>query len=270
MLRDQCVLAGAHQAAATKPETRPAAFEGEPLRRGFDVHLNRHRAENVGGNAGQQRQPERHTRATQSRRAARDRGRGCAIERHRLDRLLLATGARDRRSLGDDGRRRGIVCGARNDFEQPGGAVNLQAQPPAADVEHVAVAQPSRARDARAVVQHRLVRGRLQEQLPVLHTDPGERSRGAGRHDDVAAGAPDRDRQLRVGQQTLAQRLADGQLRAQMGSSQRIVTAGGACPGSTVSSRRTSRNPVRVPTIVYRPGSSSMSLRSNWPIRPTR
>jgi FlaA1/EpsC-like NDP-sugar epimerase len=29
-----------------------------------------------------------------------------------------------------------------------------------------------------------------------------------------------------------------------------MVTGGGGCPGSTITSRRTSRNPERVPTIV--------------------
>ena len=165
-----------------------------------------------------------------------------AAERDGLDALVLVQpGAGDGRSRFNRRRCGHVARAAGHHLEHAPAVVQPQLQPAAADVEHVAAAQPGRARDAGAVVQHVRVRARgLHEELAVVLREPGLNAAGPGQ-DHLGPVAAERERKLRCADDTLAQRLAQDQVDAQMGSSQRITSVGAALPGSSVSSRRTSR-----------------------------
>jgi hypothetical protein len=142
------------------------------------------------------------------------------------------------------------VHAAGDHFEHATAVLGAQLQSRRADVQHVAAAQPHCASQRRAVVQDgRGVGHRLQEQLAVVQPEPRARAGRRGQH-DARPLAAERQREVAGAEQAVAERFAQQQFGAQIGSSQRITTAGASRPGSRLISRRTSRKPGRTPTTV--------------------
>ena len=196
-LRDQCVFAGPQQVAGAEPEAGPAAVERDAVGRRRDLDLHRRRGEHHQRQRREQhrRQRDRDARPATARRAA---GSIAAPERDRVDaRAVLGTLADQARGVRRNWRRGRVVVAAGQQFEHACIAIDAEPQPPAGDVDHVAAPQPRRAGDARAVVQQRHLFGRrLHVQLVLVQCDPRQRAAGARGHDDVAAGASDRHREL--------------------------------------------------------------------------
>ncbi len=251
--RHEFVIARSQQVARPEMQPGPATLEREAVRNRIDFDLHRRRREDEHGEHRQHARSKHGEHAPERPAAAGGSGDcGLRTERDRLD-ALVRSGSRSRlaQRLRRDRRRRDVAAPAGHDLEPALRAIEPQPQAAAAHVEHVAAAQPGRARDAGAVVQHggSLVRG-LEEELSVVQRKPGERTVDRCRNHDVAAGASDRQRKVLRRDRTFAERLQQREPGVQMRSSQRMTTAGGSRPGTSVSSRLTSRNPERVPTTV--------------------
>jgi hypothetical protein len=177
---------------------------------------------------------------TQRDAARRLRGLGSA-KTNRFDALGVAVALSAQPCARGDDRRRGDVAAAAIVDLDHGLAVALgNTQPRRTEIHDVAAAQPRGALYTHAVVQHFGAVGRLHEQLFLVQADEGFCARRPARHHDRAAGAADRDREIRGREAALTEGFANDQ-PAQMRSSQRITTGSDAAPGRTLISRRTSR-----------------------------
>jgi hypothetical protein len=242
-LGDERVGARPQQVTGAEAQPAPAALERHALGLRGDLDLHGHCREDDGCDRDQQRKRRTQRQATPRHGPRWRRALGIgAAKRDGLDAFVLGRreAAHGRHRLRR--RWRGPVAGASGDhFEHAPAFLEPELEPATAAVEHVAAAQPRGARDGRAVVQHRAgLVGRLHEQLPVVQADPRQRA-GGRRQDDVRAGTAERQREVAGPEHPLAQGLAQDEDRAQIGSSQRIARVGASRPGSSVSSRRTSR-----------------------------
>ena len=252
-LGDERVPARTQQVTGPELQARPATLEGDSLRRRVDLDLDRRGREDQRRDRGKRQAREydgnapRRPAPTITRARYRPRP-----ERDRLDALaLVGACSGEARGLRRDRRCGHVAVPAGHDLEHAAPAFDAQFQAACAGVQHVAIAQPGGPRDPGAVVEHaRLVARGLHEELSVLQREPRNRPGRTCRNDDVAAGTAYRDGKIAGSERAFAQRFAQDQLDVQICSSQRITSAGGSRPGAIVISRRTSRNPVRVPTTV--------------------
>ncbi len=252
-LGHQRVPSWPEQVTRAEPYARPTAFEHHAVGLWLDVDQHRRAGEYQRGHGSEDGEAERERRtapasATHSGR----RRRWHPTERDRLDgRAFVRTGTDDAARRVSHRRRSHVVGAPRDDFEQTAPVVDPILETPCTDVQYVATAQPRRRSNAGAVQQHgRGIVARLQEQLILLQPHPGERPLRDACNHEIGACATDRQRQVARREGPVAERFTQQELHAQICSSQRITRAALSRPGRTVSSRRTSRNPVRVPTTV--------------------
>ncbi len=229
--------------ARAEPQARPAALERHALRCRLDRHLHRHRREDHRRHGREQcqrrtdREPTPGHPARGRLRLRRTRTKGDGLDAFVLGRPESAHRGRRIRF----GRCRGIARRAGQHLEHATTVLVAQLEAAATDVEHVPGPQPHGTRDRRAVVQDFacVTRG-LHEQLAVVQADPRRRPRRR-RQRQVRPRATDRHREVAGDEQAFAERFAQDQFDAQIGSSQRITTEGASRPGTRVISRRTSR-----------------------------
>ena len=254
----QHALARQHQVAATQAQVDQAAGEGDPRRLdlGNGPHLDRHGGEqqpenrerghcrHTDGDAPQRQPPAAGQGArTSGRRRVVDHLDGDAV-RSRVQRAVRLDLVQ--RRLGDVGDTRVL--------DPQRGEVARDVKPQTGAVDRDAIARlegrPGLEPAARAAQVG--TRQRFNCEAPVDPRQPRPQlARRAARQHHVGAAAAEAERKVGRRERPLAERVDQAQAcrrQAQMASSQRMVTGASGPPGATTISRRTSRNPRRVPT----------------------